>query len=164
VRTIGLLVVCTALWLSSAAQASAQIHVGPQLSLGTDSDFGLGGRIVFPLRVGALGVDGAIDGNYFFGPGTGIDSWIDTNANVRIPIPVARDFTTRLGAGINFTFISIDVPGSPTSTSESEVGLNLLGTIEFSRGHIAPFADVRLIVGGGEQLVLTAGFTIGPRR
>jgi len=142
--------------------ADAQIRLGPQLSLGTDSGLGLGGRLVFPLRVGVLGMDGAFDGNYFFGGGTGVDSWVDLNANVRIPVPIARDFTTRIGAGVNATFISFDQPGTPTTSTETDFGFNLLGSIGLPERRLAPFAEVRAVLGGASQVVLTGGFTVGP--
>jgi hypothetical protein len=143
--------------------AAAQVHFGPQLSLGSDSDFGVGGRFDFPLRTGALGMDGAIDSNYFFGGGSAVDSWIDVNANLRVPVPLARDFTTRIGAGLNVTFISLESP-SPGTSTDTEFGFNLLGAVGLPRGRLAPFAEFRVVIGGAEQVVMTGGFTVGPRR
>jgi hypothetical protein len=144
--------------------AGAQIQFGPQASIGSDSGLGLGGRLLFPLRVGALGVDGAIDANYFLGGGTAVDSWIDANANVRVPIPLAQDFTFRVGAGVNSTFISLDTPDAVTTRTDTELGFNVLAAIELVRGHLAPFLELRVVVGGAEQLVLTGGFTEGQDR
>ena len=143
-----------------AAPARAQVHVGPQLSLGTDSGFGVGGRLEFPLRTGFLGLDGVIDGNYFFGGGTDVDSWIDTNLNIRLPIPIARDFTTRIGGGVNATFISAE-SGAPASTIESQFGLSVLGQVGRRFGWFGLFAETRFVFVGAEQLVLTAGVTFG---
>ncbi len=161
-RRIATVVACTAALLSPAAQASGQVKFGPQLSVGTDSDLGLGARLVFPLRTDALGVDGVLDGNYFFGGGSAVDSWIDTNANLRLPIPLAEDFVTRLGAGVNVAFISLDSPGVTNST-ETEVGLNLLAGIEIPRA-VTPFLELRLVVGDADQVVVTGGFTFGRGR
>lgn len=162
-KTLCCIAPCAATLLLGSAPVAAQVHVGPQLSLGTDSGAGLGARILFPLRRDVVGLEGALDGNYFFGGGDLVDSWIDVNANLRLPIPIARDFTTRIGAGLNLTFISIESPGGPTSDTDSEVGLNLLAAIEGSRGRIAPFGELRLVLGSAEQLVVTAGFTVGGR-
>jgi hypothetical protein len=148
---------------AGVSDAAAQVQAGPQLSLGTDSGLGVGGRLVFPLRTGALGLDGAIDGNYFFGGGEGVDSWIDGNVNVRLPIPLARDFTTRIGGGINATFLSFDTSG-PTTASDSEFGLNLLASIGKPEGRLGPFVEARIVFGGAEQLVVTGGFTFGGNR
>jgi len=149
---------------SATLPASAQMHLGPQASLGTDSGAGLGARLLFPLRVGIFGMEGGIDGNYFFGGGRDVDSWVDVNVNVRIPVPLARDFRTRIGAGLNATFISLYQPASPTTNTESDVGLNLLGSIELPERRLSPFAELRVVVGGSEQVVLTGGFTVGPAR
>ncbi len=51
---------------------------------------------------------------------------MDTNLNVRAVIPLAADFSTRVGAGVNASFISLDTPGTPTTDTEAEFGLNLL--------------------------------------
>lgn len=148
--------------LLPAAPAAAQVSFGPQLSLGTDSDFGLGARLVFPLRTEALGIDGVIDGNYFFA-GDEVDSWLDANFNVRLPLPLAEAFDTRIGAGLNATFISLEGTGSPSSETNTDLGLNVLGAVDFPRGRMTPFGELRVIIGGAEQVVLTGGFTFGSR-
>jgi hypothetical protein len=163
VRHIRIVVACVAALLSPIAQASAQVQFGPQVSVGTDSGLGLGARLIFPLRTDALGVDGAIDANYFFGGGRAVDSWIDTNVNLRLPIPLAQDFVTRIGAGVNFTFISRDAPGQTTDT-DTDAGLNLLIAFQVPRDRVSPYFDLRAVLGGAEQAVLTAGFTFGPPR
>jgi hypothetical protein len=163
-RRVLLTILIPASLLALPCVATAQVHVGPQLAIGTDSGLGLGGRLVFPLRVGILGMDAFFEGNYFFGGGRAVDSWIDTNANVRIPIPIARDFTTRIGGGLNMSFISLRGPTEPTTVSEREFGFNLLAGISLPHGHLAPFGEVRVVAGGAAQLVLTGGFTVGPRR
>jgi hypothetical protein len=148
---------------AGVAPATGQVHVGPQVSAGSDSGLGLGGRIVFPLRAEILGIDGVIGGNYFFGGGTAVDSWIDANFNVRVPVPLARDFTTRIGAGLNTTFISIE-QAAPGTTTDTEFGLNLLASLGLPEGRFAPFIELRTVLGGGEQVVLSGGFTVGQRR
>jgi len=162
--TILIAALLLALTSATTAPASAQMHLGPQASLGTDSGAGLGARLLFPLRAGILGVEGGIDGNYFFGGGRDVDSWVDVNVNVRIPVPLARDFRTRIGAGLNATFISLYQTGTPTTSTESDVGVNLLGSIELPERRLSPFAELRVVVGGSEQVVLTGGFTVGPAR
>jgi hypothetical protein len=146
-----------------AMPARAQVQVGPQLSLGTDAGLGLGARLVFPLRTGALGIRGSLDGNYFTGGGTEVDGWIDTNANVSLPIPIAQDFDLRLGAGLNVTHLSYE-GGGATSRSETKAGLNLLGAIEFPKGIMTPFGELRVVATGpAQQLIFSAGVTFGGR-
>jgi hypothetical protein len=152
------------LLIAAAAPVSGQVHFGPQASAGSDSGVGLGGRLVFPLRTGLLGIDGAIDGNYFFGGGSAVDSWFDANFNIRVPVPVARDFTTRIGAGLNAAFISRAQVEPGSTSTDTELGLNLLASVGLPRNWLAPFVELRAVVGGAEQAVLTAGFTLGPRR
>jgi hypothetical protein len=143
-----------------AVPARAQVHLGPQLSVGTDSGFGFGARVVFPLKADVFGMDGAIDGNYFLGGGTGVESWIDANVNVRLPIPIARDLSTRLGGGVNAAFITQE-SNAPPGTIDSEFGLNLLGHVGWPAGWLRPFAETRFVFVGARQLVLTAGVTFG---
>ncbi|MEX0892123.1 MAG: hypothetical protein WEB88_08125 [Gemmatimonadota bacterium] len=161
-RSLALTALCI-LALLAPLPAAGQMSFGPQLSFGTDSDFGIGARLVFPLRTEALGLDGVIDGNYFFPgdeAGTNVD-WLDGNVNVRMPIPLAEQFQTRIGAGLNVTQVTFDAGGE--SNSNTEVGLNLLGNLEFPRGAFTPFGEFRVILGGAEQVVLTGGFTLGGR-
>ncbi len=152
-----------ALFLAASRPAGAQIHVGPQLSVGSDSGVGIGGRAVFPLRRASSFIDGAVDGNYFFGGGSAVDTWLDTNFNVRLRVPVARDFATRLGAGVNATFLST-APASPGTRTATRFGLNLVASAGLPEGRFAPFLELRAVVGGSEQVVLAGGFTLGPRR
>jgi hypothetical protein len=162
-RWIAVTATCIAALLP-AVPAAGQLSFGPQLSYGNDSDLGIGARLIFPLRTQALGIDGVIDGNYFFPGdvnGSGVD-WLEANVNVRLPIPLAEQFRTLIGAGLNVSSISVDLTGV-SSESDTEVGLNLLGAAEFPRGAITPFGEFRVIIGGAEQVVLTGGFTFGSR-
>jgi len=119
--------------------------------------------VLFPLRTGVLGLDGSLDGNYFFGGGAGVDNWIDLNMNARLPIPLAQDFRTRIGGGFNASFISLDKVGAAAET-DLNVGLNLLVSLDRTDGLGGPFGEVRVVLGGAEQLVFTAGVTLGGRR
>lgn len=149
--------------LAWAIGVSAQVQVGPQFSLGTDGGAALGGRLSFPLRTGALGILGSIDASYFTGGGEGVDKWIEANANVRFPIPLAEDFQTRLGAGLNITHLSFEPIGEGATTrSETRAGLNVLGALEFPRGFVTPFAEFRVVATGpAQQLVATVGILFG---
>jgi hypothetical protein len=141
--------------------ADAQVYGGPQASVGTDSALGLGARLIFPLRSTRLGVDGAIDGNFFFGGGSAVDNWIDANLNGRLPVPLSPAFMMRLGTGLNATFISLAEQTGVTTELDTELGWNILLSVERPEGRVGPFAEARLILGGAEQLVFTAGYTFG---
>jgi hypothetical protein len=152
------------LCLATAAPAGAQIQLGPQLSVGSESDFGFGGRLVFPVNfLQSVGLHGVIDGSYFTGGGEGIDSWIDVNTNVRVPIPLSPSFELHVGGGINFSFISFETPGAPTSESDTGVGLNVLGGLDAPFSFVTPFLELRAAITGEEQVVLAAGVTFGSR-
>jgi len=153
----------TGLLLTAIQTAGAQVQVGPQVSLGSDSGLGIGGRIVFPVRSVPSIIDGAFDANFFTGGGSAVDSWLDANSNLRVRVPLARDFTTRIGAGVNSTHISTkqETPGTRTAT---RFGLNLVASAELPERRLAPFVELRAVVGGSEQVVLTGGITLGKRR
>lgn len=143
-------------------RADAQVGYGAQASLGTESGLGLGFRLLFPTIVAPLGMDGTLDANYFFGGGDAVDSWIETNAIVRLPLPLSREFETRVGAGVNATFISLDLPED--SDTDAEIGINLVGTLSLPRHALAPYAELRAVLGGAEQVVITGGISVGGRR
>ena len=157
--TIAAVVVLTAL---AAGRADAQVGYGAQASLGTEGGLGLGARLIFPLIVSPLGMDGTLDANYFFGGGDAIDNWIETNANVRLPIPLSREFETRVGTGVNATFLTFDLPED--SDTEAEIGINLIGSLSLPQHALAPYAELRAVLGGAEQVVITAGISVGGRR
>ena len=152
-----------ALTVGSVAAGEAQVRFGGQASIGSDSGLGLGGRLIFPLRADALGADGAIDGNYFFGGGSAVDSWIDANVNLRIPVPLTPEFSTRFGAGLNAAFVSFE-SGEVSTETDTEIGLNVLASVGLPANNFAPFLELRAVLGGAEQVVLTGGFTVGGSR
>lgn len=70
------------------------------------------------------------------------------------------------GAGISITRVSIDVEPTPfngVDTSNTEVGVNLIGGATFSTGNLKPFAQLQVTVGDVDILSLAAGllFTLG---
>lgn len=155
--------------LAGALPGNAQLHFGPHVAAGSDSGFGLGAQAAFPLRVGPGFMDGSLDGTYFLGGGSAVDSWLDANLNVRMVIPLAADFSTRVGGGLNASFISLDTPGTPTTDTETEFGLNLLFGLEYPRdgilgGRAIPYGEVRAVIGGSEQVVFSAGLLFGRRQ
>jgi hypothetical protein len=148
-----------------AAPAQAQLQIGPQLSVGSDSGLGVGGRLTFPLRRAAIGLHGVIDANYFTGGGEGVDSWIDSNLNLRFPLPIAEGFDLLLGGGLHFSFLSFGGDGPAEGETDTNVGFNVLSAIEIPRGFVVPFFELRAVVAGGaEQVVFTGGVVFGGAR
>lgn len=138
--------------LMTAAPSSAQVHLGPQLSLADDADLGIGGRIVAGVPQYA-GVEFAGSFDVFF-PDGDVDYW-EVNANLiyNFEIREASVFRPYAGGGIN-----IATADSPGRDSETDLGLNVLGGAKFpNEGPVTPFVELRGEIEGGEQFVLTAG-------
>jgi hypothetical protein len=136
---------------------------GAELALGTETDFGIGARVVFGLRslFRRTPIDGQVGFQYFFPSkpaGTSFTYW-EINGNLAYRIPNMRgNLAPYVGGGLNIAHASVDVPGLGGG-SNTEVGLNFLaGTTLKVRGTTIPFAEARVRAGGGpDQLVLAAG-------
>lgn len=132
-----------------ASQASARDLVfGVQASLADEADFGIGARVVADLspRRKGLSLVGSFD---LFFPDNA-DYW-ELNANLTHDF-ASRDFTPYAGAGLNLARF-----GGENGGSDSDLGLNLLGGLEF-RNNV--FVELRTELGGGDQdFVLTGGLT-----
>ncbi len=149
--------------------ASAQVRAGANLAWGDDADFGIGGRIGFGL--GSISerhpVEAIVSFDYFFpdegGSGVDLTYWeINANGIWKFNLPNSG-VAPYLGAGLNFARASVDVSGIGGG-SDSKVGLNILGGLRFNvMGAVQPFAEARIELGGGEQLVLAFGVLFGKR-
>lgn len=150
--------------LALPTRGEAQTLLGPQLSWGSDSDLGIGGRVMFGLPQVTAGLEGIVSADYFFVDcGEGVDcSWFEINANGAYNL-AAESLHPYVGAGLNVTRVSVDLDGFGDG-SDTEVGINLLGGLKFPGTSITPFAEARLTVGGGEQFVLTGGILFGGKR
>lgn len=143
---------------AAADPAPAQVHVGPQLSYGENSDLGIGVRAaVYDLGDSEelANWEGVGSFDYFF-PGGGVD-YLEVNLNGLYNFSLGTDTPLHpyLGAGMNVARTSVD--GGPSS---SDLGLNLLGGWKYEAETFTPFAEVRIEVGGGEQFVVTGGFLV----
>lgn len=158
-----------------AAPAQAQVAFGPQVSFGTESDLGVGGRVELPVGgmitqdaesvMAGLKLIGSFD--YYFWDEEGCDqdgvscSWMDINANGAVPIPL-EGFSPYVGAGLNIAMVSVSFDDCPAGfdcdTSETETGINVLGGLNFPLGGLAAFAEGRLVLSGeADQFAITAG-------
>ncbi len=63
-----------ALLLAGALPGNAQLTFGPHIGVGSDSGLGLGAQAAFPLRVDFGFIDGSLDGTYFLGGDSAVDS------------------------------------------------------------------------------------------
>ena len=152
-----LVMVALMLCLVGFDTASAQgFRWGPQISLGDDSDFGIGARAEFDLKGPPLTIIGSFD--YYF-PGGSVDYW-EFNGNLiyNFDIPSAPTVTPYAGGGLNIAHVSWG--GSDEFVddhSDTRAGLNLLGGARFDAGSIMPFIEMKFEIEGGEQFVVTGG-------
>lgn len=150
-----------------AGEAEAQAF-GPQLSYGTDSSLGIGVRMFMPLTGTVSGVDLLGSADYFFGDEPrGVDiSWIELNGGLSIPVVLSDNFRPYLGAGLNLAIVSYSYELDPDlDDTETELGINVIAGWQSPRSiGFRPFVEVRGVVGGAEQVVFTAGLTVGGGR
>ena len=156
-----------------AAPAEAQVAFGPQVSWGDDSDIGVGARVEMPVggmitqdaasMLASLKFIGSFD--WFFIGDEGCDedgvncTYWEINANGAVPLPV-EGFSPYLGAGLNVAHggVSFDDDAlEDFESSDTEVGLNILGGLNFGLGGLNSFVEGRIELGGGEQFVISAG-------
>ena len=140
--------------LHAQAKPKEPVSLGVELDYGNDSEFGIGGR----LRHGLQGLfpnaplSGIATVNLFF-PGNGV-TWVEGNYNVVYNFHIASSpkVVPYAGAGLNFVYVDVDNVGSDT-----QFGLNMVGGTEFRGGKVTPFIEIRGVIDGGDQLVLTGG-------
>jgi opacity protein-like surface antigen len=159
-KIAGMLLVAGLMSVASVKDAEAQVRFGPQVSFGTDTDFGVGARAAFGLSAMYPTLSGAISGDYFFVdcPAGFSCSFIELNANATVPLDIQNlTFSPYVGGGLNLARASVSFDGE--SASDSEMGLNLLGGIQFVNPmrRMVPFVEARLTLAGSEQFVLTGG-------
>jgi opacity protein-like surface antigen len=144
--------------LAGAGSVEAQgVRFAPQVSLGEDSDFGIGGRVNFDMSssFGSPGFFIVPSFDYFF-PGGSVNYW-ELNGNLGWLIPGVRgNVRPYIGGGLNYAHVSFD--NCTGDCSNSDVGVNLMGGLNFqTRTRIMPFIEAKFELGGGEQFVLTGG-------
>jgi len=138
------------LCLVGVESASAQgFRWGPEVSLGTDTDLGLGVRGEFDFSGSALTIIASFD--YYFPDGS-VDYWeINGNLIYNFDIASAPTVTPYAGGGLNIGHASSD------GFSDTDPGLNLLGGVRFDAGSIMPFVEAKFTIEGVEQFVVTGG-------
>lgn len=138
--------------------ADAQVRLGPQISFGGDTDFGIGGRIVANVEsLEHWDFIGSFD--IFFpddGPNNDISYW-EANGSLayNFGVPEAPSLSPYVGAGLNIAHISVDNSGN--DFDDTDLGLNLFVGTQFEGGSVTPFAEIRFVAEGAEQVVLTGG-------
>jgi opacity protein-like surface antigen len=129
----------------------AQVAFGVQGNWGSESDLGVGARALVNIAGSNFEAVGSID--RFF-PENNLDWW-DFNANLMYHFHIQPSLLPYLGGGLNVARLSND------NVSDSKAGLNVAGGLRFP-GNLTPFVELRAVVSGRDQLVLTGGVLFGP--
>lgn len=157
-RVSTLTVAVAGLLMLLPATAAAQVRLGPQLSFGDDTDIGIGARVV--VNAGASqrwDFIGTFD--VFFpddGPNNDVSYW-EANGNLAYNFGVegAPSLLPYAGAGLNISHVSID--NASGNFDDTDLGINLFAGTQFQSQSVTPFAELRVVVEGADQLVLTGG-------
>ena len=139
----------------------AQTMAGPFLAYTDDAEaFGLGGFISIPLPALNPNISLVPDFTWFF-PDAG--NLFEVNGDLMYSFAVSPDSPVMpfAFAGLNIARYSVDIGG--TNFSDTNVGINLGGGVNFSAGSVNPFAGAKVELEGGESFVLFGGlsFPIG---
>lgn len=156
--------------LSVTASAAEAQRFGPQVSWSDDFDLGVGARIEYELP-NLITSEGPFSRTYFIGsfdfffpscPGDLDCTFWQLNGNLAIPI-TATNINPYAGAGLNISRYSIDYDGlgGNFSGSSTDIGLNVLGGLQFRLGSLNAFSEAWIQLGGGEQFGLTFGLLFG---
>lgn len=149
-----------ALLFAAPAAADAQVHFGPQLSFASDTDLGVGARLLVNVKpLEHWDFIGSFD--WFFpdegGRNDNYDYWeLNGSLAYNFMIEGAPGISPYAGAGLNIAHASVDfVDGG--GASDTDVGLNLLAGTKFGSAKVLPFVEFRAILSGGDQVVITGG-------
>lgn len=141
-------------------EARAQTGFGAHASFASESDLGIGARAMFEAPVERLTIVPSLD---IFFPSSGVSGvttrWIELNGNVHYAFPLSdtdAPYLPYAGGGLSLMRYSVSYAGF--SGSETELGLNLVGGVNFLNiASFVPFAELRFNTVGSGQLILTGG-------
>lgn len=148
----GIAALAVGLALATPGSADAQIYFGPQLNAATETDVGVGARVLGNVESANLELVGSFD-LYF--PDGALDFWeVNANTFYHFHLPDNPALLPYLGGGLNIANLS-------NGTDVTEVGVNLGGGIRFPLDNISPFIEGRTVISDWEQSVFTFGFLLG---
>lgn len=157
------LFIAVALVVVGASTAEAQ-RFGGHAIWADDFDIGLGARMEMDLP-GKLSKQAPLSRAFFIGqfdffldPCDGIDcTYFEINPGIAVPLN-ATTLKPYLGAGLNIAHFSA---GSGPGSSDTDIGLNLLGGLKLNLSGLDAFTEARLALGGGEQFSIAFGVLFG---
>lgn len=143
-----------------APEAEGQAAFGAQINWGSDTDIGVGGRILGNIEDINLEAVGSFD--IYFPDDEGqadLDYWeINGNLFYHIHLQDTNAVIPYVGGGVNIARFELD------ADSQTEVGLNLAGGARFpTASDITPFAEAKYVIADefNEQFVIAFGFLFG---
>lgn len=136
----------------SVQASSAQAYGGAQVNVGSETDFGLGARLLANIEDANLEFVGSFD-LYF--PDEPLDYW-EVNGNVFYHFHLQENPSVLpyLGGGLNVARLS-------NGADNTEAGLNLGGGIRFPLENVSPFVEAKTVISDADQSVLTIGLLFG---
>lgn len=143
--------------LTFPAQAEAQASIGPTLAWHDDFDLGIGAMA--EVGVPALASEASVlaDFTFFFPDQDNLD-YFEINGNLKWEFPGVEGPVAPFAlGGLNFARVSRD----DLDVSNSEIGLNIGGGIEFNAGAFTPMVGGRFEIEGGEGFVLFGTLPFG---
>jgi hypothetical protein len=153
-------VMCVLALMLAPATAQAQFSLGAQGNWGDDTDWGVGGRATYDLSPRGVPLAIYATYDYFWPRSTALlqrDYW-EVNINAAFVQPVGGPRAQSYFAlGLNIADFSTRDPISGESASTTKYGLNLIGGSKYKLSRLAPFFEIRYVIEGSKQLVLTAG-------
>lgn len=151
-RIIAIAAISGGLALTGVESASAQVYGGAQALWGSDSDVGVGGRVLANIEDANLEFVGSF--NVFFPDGP-VDFW-EANANIfyHFHLRESPSILPYVGGGLNVSRLSNGV-------ESTEAGLNLGGGIRFPLESVTPFIEARAVLSDHDQAVLAFGLLFG---
>ena len=149
--------------------AAAQTKFGVNAAFGTDTDFGLGARLTFPLgeKLKEKGIDALVSFDYFFPSGDA--TYWEATANGTYTIKANNaSIAPYVGAGLSVAHAGAGgAAGDACSAlnldcSSTRAGLNLLGGIKFKAAErLVPFVEGRFAIRSNSQFVIAGGVYFG---
>ena len=125
--------------LVAVESGHAQVRLAPELVIAEDVDFGLGGHVFIPIGTSNFEVGGYFD--YYFVSGAAGYSELGGTGYYLFRLPDNPSIVPKVGAGMALGFVRFDRLVSGDSETVTEVGVHLLGGVEFPLGGIQPFVE-----------------------
>ena len=149
--------------LAAPSAVQAQLEAGPLLAYYDDLEaIGIGAFLAIPVPQVAEGFAIVPDFTWYFPDG--ID-YFEVNGDVAYFFPVSADSPVMpfAFAGLSIGRSSVDLGPTFGDVSDTDVGLNLGGGVQFAAGSINPFAGAKLELRDNTGFVIFGGlgFPIG---